>query len=117
MYKLYTSFGDSHATILYTYCIMIKPHFKPKDYTLNFQHVHTCMYCAISSIGYLGQMVFCDKCLEPSKGLAFRLARQNISLGDFYDLCHKCYDECEDEHMRSCFYCNIPSGNIDQEDR
>ena len=71
----------------------------------------------VSLTGYLGQMVFCDKCLEPSKGLAFRLARENKSVGDLYDLCHKCYNECDDEHVNSPFYCNIPSGNIDQEDR
>ncbi len=61
-------------------------------------------------------MVFCDKCLDPSKGLAFRLARQNISVGDLYDLCVQCYNEGDDEHTRSHFHCNIPSGNIDQDD-
>ncbi len=69
-----------------------------------------------SFIGYLGQMVFCDKCLDPSKGLAFRLARQNTSVGDLYDLCVQCYNEGDDEHIMSHFHCNIPSGNIDQDD-
>lgn len=57
-------------------------------------------------------MVFCDKCLIPVMGFAWRLAKEKES-GDLYDLCCKHYNENEDPYSRDHYYCNIPSGAID----
>ena len=62
--------------------------------------------------GYKGEMVFCDKCLIPVMGFAWRLAKEKDSTGDLYDLCCVHYNENEDPHSRNHFYCNIPTGYI-----
>lgn len=56
--------------------------------------------------------MFCDKCLIPVMGFAWRLAREKDSTGDLYDLCCTHYNENEDPHSSNHFYCNIPSGYI-----
>ena len=61
--------------------------------------------------GYKGEMVFCDICLIPVMGFAWRLAKDNEA-GDLYDLCCKHYNENIDHHSDHKFYCNIPSGDI-----
>lgn len=72
--------------------------------------VGTCIF-----VGYQGEMVYCDKCLIPVMGFAWRLvgssAKDNES-GDFYDLCFIHYNENEDHHSEDPFYCNIPSGDL-----
>ena len=61
--------------------------------------------------GYKGEMVFCDKCLIPVMGFAWRLAKDK-ECGDLYDLCANHYNKNEDPHSQDKFYCNIPTGDI-----
>jgi len=56
-------------------------------------------------------MVFCDKCLMPVMGFAWRLSKEN-KYGDLYDLCFTHYNENEDAYSEDQFYCNIPTGDI-----
>ena len=55
--------------------------------------------------------MFCDKCLYPVMGFAWRLVKGN-GHKDSYDLCFTHYNENEDPYSRDQFYCTIPSGDI-----
>ena len=55
--------------------------------------------------------MFCDKCLVPVMGFAWRLAKEKES-GDLYDLCCTHYNENEDPHSFDPFYCYLPSQDI-----
>ena len=61
--------------------------------------------------GYKGEMVFCDKCLLPVMGFAWRLHEGDVDKHS-YDLCFTHYNENEDPYSGSKFYCIIPSGDF-----
>ena len=54
-------------------------------------------------------MIYCDKCLEPSKGFVFRLIGNSASRMECYDLCVRCYIEFDGEYNDDTFQCLIPS--------
>jgi hypothetical protein len=56
-------------------------------------------------------MAFCDKCLLPVMGFAWRLVMENGHKLS-YDLCFTHYNENEDPYSEDKFYCVIPSGDI-----
>ena len=61
-------------------------------------------------------MIFCDKCLIPVMGFAWRLFKEDKG-GDLYDLCCTHYNANEDAYSDNNFYCNIPTGRIKRESR
>ena len=65
-------------------------------------------------------MIFCDKCLVPVMGFAWRLYSEDEE-GDLcfddeiYDLCFTHYNANEDAYTDGSFYCNVPTGRIKKE--
>ena len=55
--------------------------------------------------------MFCDKCLIPVMGFAWRLLTEDKE-GDLYDLCFTHYNANEDAYSDKNFCCNIPTGRI-----
>jgi hypothetical protein len=61
-------------------------------------------------VGYKGEMVFCDKCMLPVMGFAWRLKEGNVAEHS-YDLCFTHYNENEDLYSQKQFYCVVASGD------